>query len=147
MKLPHLNVIVLVTLAVVGGAVAWHHRPLNETERRLVGTWKPSKGTAWRFSWTGKVTTPGFEGSWRIADATLLLTPEVLLGSKKSRELSGPVGSELTARLQFDGNDRVYIDGVEHHRESADDVHWKQGPTGPLFFPERSPNAPWPDKK
>lgn len=69
-------VVLAVVVLFAGPPLAWRYRPLNATERRLVGTWiTPQALEVYRFTpdrrfqytWVTQTNSPKMEGSWRCS--------------------------------------------------------------------------------
>lgn len=65
-------------LIVVGISLAWMYRPLNESERRLAGSWRTDRaslelGTNRRFQYIALPGAPPMVGTWSASGDHLLL--------------------------------------------------------------------------
>ena len=69
-------IVLTALLLFAGPPIAWRYRPLNATERRLVGTWiLPDTRECYVFTadrrfqyfWGGEPRSPKLEGSWRCS--------------------------------------------------------------------------------
>lgn len=111
-------------LCLVGGPLAWQLRPLNATERALVGTWDCDKRTMDEGTLTftsnrrytqqmGRLVIPG---SWRVVDGALVLRsdpvpPPTTVWSRLLSRLSPFVERwHGQLRIRFDGPDRFEYD-------------------------------------
>jgi len=66
--------ILAVVLLLVGGPIAWRFRPLNETERRLVGTWRSKYEAEYTFRLDHSFETAyGIRGRWSVSGSMLQL--------------------------------------------------------------------------
>ena len=121
-------VVISVVLLIVGVPLAWKFRPLNATERKLVGVWSRPKWPGKRIILEGDRTflvfDPGPERlclterrKWRASESGFFIDLEpssiaqALEWLLEDGDLS--VGPES---LQLDGSERVWIDGELHIR-------------------------------
>lgn len=126
--------LVLAALLLIGGPVAWRFRPLNQTERGLIGRWRHEKQlldfTSDRRWWArgGTSNIRGVDGSWSASESSICMTkyiPGSLLRhfpwTSRIRLALETMLSRPSVELRWSGPDRVWIQGVEYVRVADSD--------------------------
>lgn len=134
--------ILLATIAVMAAPVAWRYRPLNATERLLVGTWLDKDDVRTTFSEQRRFVEPlciaissgsgdhripmdGFtsEGAWSASGGQLTMQsdpyePDGPLHSRVAEYVLRWIGrdNKVVQPLRFDGDDQVWIGKVRMKR-------------------------------
>ena len=132
-------------ISLVAGVVAawflWAARPLNETEQKLVGVWTAPGRGQWTFSEDRRVTFMGISAAWDAEDSILSISPGVLGWASVEHLVKVARKQAPSFDLEFDGPDRIYISGVEYHRDSAGELEWKTPPSTSLPLPNWTKGA------
>lgn len=123
-------ILLAIGLLLVGGPFALQLRPLNPTERALVGTWsEPAHGIRYRLTADRQVEMSNLSqawtstGQWSASGDSLSLSPgtSAHIVAKRPWYLNLPFSllrpfARRTYPLRLDGRDRIWLGGVEFVR-------------------------------
>ena len=112
-------VVLVTTLVIVGGPIAYRFRPLNAAERALVGRWTDNGGefaTIFQLNPNRTMVDHETVGSWSASGTTLYLHSPVgrTDGLAWGVRLSLYIAHLSSARIDFrwEGPDRFYVKGA-----------------------------------
>jgi hypothetical protein len=130
MKLRRRHFVLLAVALLIGAPIAWRYRPLNETERKLVGTW--SFLTSELTFNDDRTFDENFgEANFSLVDGTWSATSDQIKFRTKNLDLGGTGFRSMIANLsaglgflsthestpiEFDGPDCLIFGGVEMKR-------------------------------
>jgi hypothetical protein len=126
-------VVLAAVLVLVGGTIAWQNRPLNATERELVGHWRcKSRSLTCSFAANRRfqfddtdVNAIPFEGRWSATDSSLVLwldiDPELPLPTRV-HSFAARLFRPVTTTVHWRGPDHSKAFGDEHFRVSPEEA-------------------------